>query len=309
MTAELITLAAFFLFVVVAVVAVGYFLVVRQKQSPAPTSSIFTNVVPSEDEMEPTLRASFVNAMQRVGGAFPAATTSSDKVRRQLEAAGFRWDTAPQVLFGIKYAGALFLMGFGGATAAQSGQGVLGVLVGGLCLGAFGFLTPDRVLEMMIRRRAERLRRALPAALDLLVLGLEAGQSMDQAMMETSRSLRNMHPDLSAELYRVHLEARASKSRLDAYRHMAERNRQPELTKLVNLMIDSDRFGTSIAPALRTHARYLRTRFRQRAQEAARKVGVKLVFPVFFLILPSVLLVTLGPALLQMKQQLESIIR
>jgi len=161
----------------------------------------------------------------------------------------------------------------------------------------------------MIRNRAERLRRALPPALDLLVLGLEAGQSVDQAMLETSRSLRNMHPDLSQELFRVHLEARASKSRLDALRHLAERNRQPDLSKLVNLMIDSDRFGTSIAPALRTHARYLRTRFRQRAQEAARKVSVKLVFPIFFLILPSVLLVTLGPALLQMKQQLESIIR
>jgi tight adherence protein C len=247
--------------------------------------------------------------MRRVGQAFPAARTSNDSIRRQLEAAGFRWDAAPQVLFGVKYAGALFLAGLGGASAAQSGQGLFGVLLGALCLGGFGFLVPDRVVEFIIRRRSERLRRGLPAALDLLVLGLEAGQSMDQAMFETSLSLRNIYPDLSAELYRVHLDARASKSRLEAYRHLAERNRQPELTKLVNLMIDSDRFGTSIAPALRTHARYLRTRFRQRAQESARKVSVKLVFPVFFLILPSVLLVTLGPALLQMKMQLESIIR
>jgi len=307
MTAELILLAGFFCFVVLAVVAVGYFFVMRPKLAPA-VSSILIGASPAEDA-EPTLRDSFVQAMQRVGGAFPAATTSSSAVRRQLEAAGFRWDAAPQVLFGIKYAGALFLAGLGGATAAQSGQGLFGVLLGAFCLGGFGFLIPDRVIEVMIRRRSERLRRALPAALDLLVLGLEAGQSMDQAMLETSRSLRNMHPDLSAELFRVHLEARASKSRLDVYRHLAERNRQPEITKLVNLMIDSDRFGTSIAPALRTHARYLRTRFRQRAQEAARKVGVKLVFPVFFLILPSVLLVTLGPALLQMKMQLESIIR
>ena len=308
MTAELTLLAAFFGFVVLAVLGVGYFFVLRPRTSSVAVSSILVGAEPAEPEPL-SLRDSFVHAMRRVGQAFPAARTSHDSVRRQLEAAGFRWDAAPQVLFGVKYAAALFLAGLGGATAAQAGHGIFGVLLVALCLGGFGFLVPDRVIGFMIRRRSERLRRALPATLDLLVLGLEAGQSVDQAMLETSVSLRNIHPELSAELYRVHLDARASKSRLDAYRHLAERNRQPELTKLVNLMIDSDRFGTSIAPALRTHARYLRTRFRQRAQEAARKVSVKLVFPVFFLILPSVLLVTLGPALLQMKMQLESIIR
>ncbi len=308
MTEELILLAAFFFFVVLAVLAVGYFVVVRPQTSAMAIGSILVGAEPADPE-QPSLRDSFVHAMRRVGQAFPAARTSSHSVRRKLEAAGFRWDAAPQVLFGIKYAGALFLAGLGGATAVQFGKGMFGVLMAALCLGAFGFLIPDRVIALLIRRRSERLRRALPAALDLLVLGMEAGQSVDQAMLATSRSIRNMYPDLSAELYRVHLEARANKSRLDAYRHLAERNRQPELTQLVNVMIDSDRFGTSIAPALRTHARYLRIRFRQRAQEAAHKVSVKLVFPVFFLILPSVLLVTLAPALLQMKMQLESIIR
>ncbi|MCE5309392.1 MAG: type II secretion system F family protein [Acidobacteriales bacterium] len=306
MTVEFIVLAAFFGFVALAVLVVGYFFVMRAKPEAAAAGSIFAG--PGLVQ-EPTLQDSFVHIMRRVGQAFPTGTTSTPAARRQLEAAGFRWEAAPQVLFGIKYAGALFLAGLGGSAATQTGQGISTVLVGALCLGGFGFLIPDRVLEVMVRRRSERLRRALPAALDLLVLGLEAGQSVDQAMLETSRSLRKMHPDLSAELYRVHLESRASKSRLEAFRHLAQRNRQPDLTKLVNLMIDSDRFGTSIAPALRTHARYLRTRFRQRAQEAARKVSVKLIFPVFFLILPSVLLVTLGPAVLQMKQQLESFLR
>jgi len=306
MTAEFIVLAGFFGFVALAVLVAGYFFLMHAKPEVAAASSILAG---PGLEQEPSLQDSFVHIMRRVGQAFPTATTSSAAARRQLEAAGFRWEAAPQVLFGIKYAGALFLAGLGGSTAAQAGQGLGGVLVGALCLGGFGFLVPDRVLEVMVRRRSERLRRALPAALDLLVLGLEAGQSVDQVMLETSRSLRKMHPDLGAELYRVHLEARASKSRLEAYRHLAKRNRQPELTKLGNLRIDSDRFGTSIAPALRTHARYLRTRFRQRAQEAARKVSVKLVFPVFFLILPSVLLVTLGPAVLQMKQQLENFMR
>ena len=308
MTAGFFLLAIFFLFVVLGVTAAGYLFLLRGHAAPAAASSTLTAPLEAA-QGNATLRESFVDAMRRVGAAFPAATTSNHKVRMQLEAAGFRWDAAPQVLFGIKYAGALFLAGLGGAAALQAGKGIPEALLGALCLAGFGFLAPDRALQIMARRRSERLRRALPAALDLLVLCLEAGQSVDQAMLEASRSLRSLHPELAGELYRVHLEARASKSRLEAYRHLAERNRQPELTKLVNLLIDSDRFGASIAPALRTHARYLRTRFRQRAQEAARKVSVKLVFPVFFLILPSVLLVTLGPALLQMKQQLESILR
>jgi tight adherence protein C len=102
------------------------------------------------------------------------------------------------------------------------------------------------------------------------------------------------------------MDLRTSTSRADSLRALADRNGEPELKKLSSLFIDTDRFGTSLAPALRNHARYLRIRLRQQAQEAARKVGVKLIFPVFFLIFPSVILVTLGPAVMlimtQMKQ-------
>jgi tight adherence protein C len=97
--------------------------------------------------------------------------------------------------------------------------------------------------------------------------------------------------------------------RADAFRNLAIRTGEPELRKLSNLLIDSDRFGSSLAPALKTHAKYLRTRFRQQAQEAARKVGVKLIFPVFFLIFPSVLLVTLGPACIMMYTQLQVLLK
>jgi tight adherence protein C len=104
------------------------------------------------------------------------------------------------------------------------------------------------------------------------------------------------------------MELRASKSREEAFRNLAARNPQPDLRRLVNLLIDSDRFGAGIGPALRTHARYLRTRFRQKAQETARKVSVKLVFPVFFFLLPAVLLVTLGPAVILLFQQMQLMI-
>jgi len=114
---------------------------------------------------------------------------------------------------------------------------------------------------------------------------------------------------LSTELAQLYMELRTGGSRADSFRALAARNNEPELRKLSNLLIDSDRYGVSIGPALRSHAKYLRTRFRQQAQEKARKVGVKLIFPVFFLIFPSVLLVTLGPACIMMYQQLNSLLR
>ena len=127
--------------------------------------------------------------------------------------------------------------------------------------------------------------------------------------MDTSLELRQSHPDLSEELAQVNLELRAGKSRADALHQLGARSRDPELKKLAGLLIDSDRFGTTLGPALRIHAKYLRTRMRQQAQEAARKVSVKLIFPVFFLIFPSVLLVTLGPAVLHMTKQFAEMIK
>jgi tight adherence protein C len=105
------------------------------------------------------------------------------------------------------------------------------------------------------------------------------------------------------------MELRTGGTRAESFRALAARNNEPELRKLANLLIDSDRYGVSIGPALRSHAKYLRTRFRQQAQEKARKVGVKLIFPVFFLIFPSVLLVTLGPACIMMYTQLNNLLK
>ena len=172
-----------------------------------------------------------------------------------------------------------------------------------------GFLLPDRVLDSRVRARAQRLRSAIPAALDLMVLAMEAGQSLDQSLADVSRGLKRTHPDLSAEFAQLYLELRTGSTRADSFRHLGARNKEPELRKLANLLIDSDRYGASIGPALRSHAKYLRTRFRQQAQERARKVGVKLIFPVFFLIFPSVLLVTLGPACMMMYQQLGNMLK
>jgi len=119
-----------------------------------------------------------------------------------------------------------------------------------------------------------------------------------------ARELATSHPQLSEELSLVTLEMRAGKRRADALRNLAERTGEGELRKLVAILIQSDRFGTSMGESLRTHSDYLRTRRRQEAEERAGKVGVKLVFPIFFFILPSMLIVAAGPGLLQVFKQL-----
>jgi tight adherence protein C len=165
--------------------------------------------------------------------------------------------------------------------------------------GVLGYFGPSFGLDFLIGSRQERIRYGLPDALDLLVVSVEAGLGMDQAIQHVGRELSTVHPDVADELELVNLEIRGGQRRADALRNLAERTGEPELRKLVAIMIQTDRFGTSIADALRTHSDFMRTRRRQEAEERANKVGVKLVFPIFFLILPSMLVVAAGPGLLQ----------
>lgn len=237
-----------------------------------------------------------------IGEQFPGAHNEENKYRLQLAGLGYGGPSAVPVYYGIKFTSALLSSALVGLALVLV-KGNMAGFVPALCGAGFGFLLPDRVLQARIRARTRRIRSGIPPALDVLLLGLESGQSLDHAIEYASRSLKSTHPDLSWELGHAYLDLR-TRARADAFRNLAARNAEPELRKLSNLLIDSDRFGTSLGPALRTHARYLRVRFRQQAQERARKVGVKLIFPIFLLIFPSVLLVTLVPACLMMFQQL-----
>ena len=295
----------FFAFVMGAVTVTGYVLLIRAPQQRA---SDIPAMLSSEPALPPA-RAAFLDLFRSIGESFPNANKEHNPYRRRLSLAGYRWPSAVPVFYGIKCATTLFLAGAAGVSALAFGGNPSGLPVAMLCGAGVGFLLPDRVLSSRIRARAQRLRRALPPALDLLVLGLEAGQSLDSTMADASRGLKSVHPDLSGELAQLYLELRASNSRVEAFRNLAERTNETETRKLSHLLIDSDRFGVSLGPALRTHNRYLRTRFRQQAQECARKVGVKLIFPVFFLIFPSVLLVTLGPACIMMMKQLQNLMQ
>jgi len=254
------------------------------------------------------VRGAFVDLFRSVGDRFPGSRKVENPHRKQLQMAGYRSPTAISVFYGIKCGSTLLFGGLFGMIAVLTGHFFNIPMVPMFCGAGVGFLLPDRVLDWRARSRLVRLRTGLPAALDLMILGIESGQSLDYTITDASHALRLTHPDLSSELSLLHLELRAGHSRIEALRNFTERNREPEIRKLCSVFIDADRFGTTLGPALRTHAKYLRIRFRQQSQEAARKVGVKLIFPVFFLIFPSVLLVTLGPACMMMYKQLQSLL-
>ncbi len=301
---ELGLAAGFFAFVLTAVLGAGYLFERLFSRRGAEVSDGL-----SGEPKIPSSGAFLLDVFRSIGENFPGARNESNPSRRRLAAAGYGWPSALPVFYGIKCGSALFLAGVLGILALVYHGDADSSFLPMLCGLGLGFLIPDRILASRQRARARRLRSAIPPGMDLMVLGMEAGQSLDQSIADASRSLKRTHPDLSAELAQLYLELKTGGSRVDSFRGFGARNKEPELRKMANLLVDSDRFGASIGPALRSHAKYLRTRFRQQAQEKARKVGVKLIFPVFFLIFPSVLLVTLGPACIMMFQQLKNLMK
>jgi tight adherence protein C len=298
--ATAILLGFCFLVVLGAVVAAGYWFLQEPgtPESDAPSISVVLSPIHGEEEKP------VVDTIRRIGEAIPLAEREKDPLRKSLSAAGYRSPSAPSIYNGLRTAGC-FLLALGGLWAGWAFQGAAAYgLLGAVALGGFGFLMARRVLAAMASKRKQQLRSGLPAAMDLMVLSMEAGQSMDFAIAESGRELRRVYPVLSREFQTVGLEMLTGQTRATVLENLGDRNEEPELEKLVRLLVDADRFGTPLAPALRDHARIMRTRRRQLAQEKARKVSVKLIFPVFFLVFPSVLVITLGPAVLQLYSNL-----
>jgi tight adherence protein C len=165
-----------------------------------------------------------------------------------------------------------------------------------------GYMAPGVLLSRRIRARKKQIENGLADALDLFVLCLEAGSSLDQAIVKASEELDVAYPALSDQLHILISEMRAGKARIDAFRGVADRTQVDDVRALVAMLIQTDKFGTSISQALRSHAEVCRTKRRQRAEERAQKVGVKLVFPLVFCLFPALYVVMLGPAYLQFMQ-------
>jgi len=162
-----------------------------------------------------------------------------------------------------------------------------------------GYMVPGLILGRLIAKQKRKIENGLPDALDLMIVCVEAGCGLDQAILKTSEELEISHPELAGELKLITTEVRAGKPRIEAFKNFASRTRVDDVRSLVAMLVQTDRFGTSIAQALRTHAEVSRTKRRQRAEEKAAKIGVKLVFPLVFFLFPAFYVVTLGPAIIQ----------
>jgi tight adherence protein C len=252
----------------------------------------------SQPHDKPAFRERLEHALDPLSKALPLSPSEVSRTRKWLIQAGYREQRHLTIYVGSRML--LALVGMLGVVAVEQGFDLL-LMIG---VGGFGFFVPRFVLKRMIKDRQRRITIGLPDALDLTVICVEVGLALDQALMRVGEDLKHSHPDLSDEFYLVNLEMRAGKPRAEALRNLSDRTGVDDVRALVTTLIQTDRFGTSIATALRMHSETLRTERRQRAEEQAAKTTIKMVIPLAVFILPSIIFVTLGPAMIQLFRQL-----
>ena len=239
------------------------------------------------------------DTIKKVGSKVPVSPSEVGKVRLRLIQAGFRGPEAMPLFVGIRMAVALvaFVL-FATPLVVRPSVSV------GLGCSLLGYVLPGMVLARLARKRQHKIQLGLADSLDLMVVSVEAGLGLDQAILRVGDELAFAHPDLSEELKLVNIEMRAGKARTDALRNLADRTGLDDLVSLTTMLIQTDKFGTSVAQSLRVFSETLRTKRRQRAEEAAAKTGVKMVFPLVFCIFPAIWVVTIGPAAIKFVQVL-----
>ena len=242
---------------------------------------VFTNVELTE------VAAPWVKRFQQVA---PKSPKEMSRLRRRLTTAGYRSLTAA-TLYAV--AEIVLPLVFGGGVLLVLGFSKWFIALFG---AAVGYVVPGFWLGRKTTLRQKQIRNGLPDALDLIIVCIEAGSGIDQALVKTSDELDISYPALAEELRLITTEIRAGKARLEAFKNFASRTKVDEVRSLVAMLVQTDRFGTSIAQALRTHAEVSRTKRRQNAEERAAKIGVKLVFPLVFCLFPGLYVAILGPA-------------
>ena len=224
---------------------------------------------------------------------------ADEKVTQQLLSAGIRTSR------GISAYGAsrilVPLLGLAGGSLIHSNT-----IFWALSLAAVGYLLPDMWLRNKIKKRNERIRRSLPDALDLLVICVEAGLGLDQAMLRVGQELSLSHPDIHYEFMQVNLEQLAGKPRLEAWKSAAVRTRIPEFSLFVSMLTQADRFGTPIVRALSRFGDEIRLKRKQRAEEMAAKSKIKILFPLVLFIFPCIFIVLLAPAMLNIAKNIQT---
>lgn len=236
----------------------------------------------------------------------PASAAEARKLQKQLMQAGFRGQSAPVIYRALQLASMVVFPGLVALTCAVLARPLTSAFVFILLGFVAGVFLPRFLLGRMIRSRQQRVRWGLADALDLMVVSIEAGLGLNAAMLRISDELRDVHPDISEEFEMANLEIRVGREREEALRNLAERTGVDDLRSLVAMLIQADRFGTSIARAVRVFSDSLRTKRRQRAEQAAQKAAVKLLFPLSCFLFPTLFIAILGPAALQLMDTLKN---
>ena len=246
----------------------------------------------------------FHDIVKRLGNLVPASPKDVTVMQRRLIRAGLRNSNALKILYGAKVMLAVLLPVVVGSMVLGSAMDPSNKFAAIAAAVAIGYFGPNEYVRMAAKRRQKQIHRGLANALDLLVVCVESGLGLDQAILQVAKELEHAHPEITEELAIVNLELKAGKRRAEALRNLADRTAVDDLKKLVAVLIQADRFGTGVAQSLRAHADYMRVQARQIAEEKAAKLGVKLVFPIFFCILPSLFVVTVGPVVMRIMRQL-----
>jgi tight adherence protein C len=259
----------------------------RRLRAVAPSATnVLLEQVQLAETTDPTLR--------QLSKIVPKSPKEMTRLRRRLGMAGLH-DLRAAIVYSLSEIGLPVVVGL---SAVMTIGGSDGLVIGAIA-AVFGYLAPGIWLHRRTTQRQKKIHNGLPDALDLFIVCMEAGSSLDQAIVKASEELEISHPELTQELRFITTEIRAGKPRLEAFKNFANRTGVDDVRALVAMLVQTDRFGTSVAQALRTHASTSRTKRRQAAEERAGKVGVKLVFPLVLCLFPAVYVVCMGPVVIR----------
>jgi tight adherence protein C len=271
----------------------------RLSQSPGRTEPGLIRMA----EQPPVLPRAFIKKCEQKLG-IDKDSPKFKETKRSLAQAGYTSDRAMSIYLGIRLGMAVALPSLVLPWLLNQPWNKVLVLAALYLLLVAGYFLPSLVLGHLIAARQKKIRESLPDALDLMVVCVEAGQGLNAAMKRVAEEMQLSDPDLAGEILQVNLEINAGAERDQALRNLAERTGVEEVSSLCNILIQSDRFGTSIAQALKVQSETLRTTRRQKLEELAAKTPVKLVFPLLLFIFPTILVVILGPAMIRISENL-----
>jgi tight adherence protein C len=262
---------------------------------------------PAQQQRRQHRRETVEDLLEIVGRGIARHSGSAAVVAELLTHAGYRSARAPYLFWGIRVALMAGLAVFGFLTASVVGVAFVFTLLAALYLAAIGYVLPTMVIRSRARARQKEMTLALPDAIDLLVVCVEAGLGINQALLRVAQEIHHVSDVLSNELHLTNLEIRAGRPRNEALRNLTDRTGVEDVRGLMSTLVQAERFGTPVGPALRVHAEVLRDKRKQRAREAAAKTTIKLVFPLVFCIFPALFVVLIGPALIQIIEALSGV--